>query len=306
MLHDVPLRARSGQRGRAGRVGRRPVRKSQGRPLRSAIKNPVSVDSLSAADAAFLYLERPILPLAIACVSVFDGVIPFDEFVASIESRLDLVPRFRQIVVAPRLSLGLPVWQDDRHFDIRRHIFPVTVDSPGGEAELEALAGRILSSVLDRRKPLWEIYVVDGLKDGRGALIFKLHHALADGVSAAHLQEILLDTNPGGSPVAKKRPERPPRRRVPDRTLGASIAGAVQNLLGTLIPAEAGALSLGESLLRGQARDGLKGLLRLLPELAASGERLPFNKPCGAERKFCWAEFDFAEVQHIRGGGGHS
>jgi diacylglycerol O-acyltransferase / wax synthase len=86
---------------------------------------------LSAVDAAFLYLERKEIPLHIASVGIFDGPIPFDEFAASIDSKLDLLPRYRQVAVAPPLNLGHPVWEDDPQFDIRRHIFHIRLRAPG-------------------------------------------------------------------------------------------------------------------------------------------------------------------------------
>ena len=238
------------------------------------------------------------MPLAIACVIIFDGPIPFDEFVASIASKLHRVPRYQQVVVMPPLNIGLPTWEDDPHFDIRRHIFRVTVDPPGGQAELEALAGRIFSRLLDRNKPLWEVYVVDGLKDGRGALIWRLHHALADGISGTRLLEVLLDQTPDGSPALRR-----PRHRPPQPSNGApadGISGVVNTTLDGLITAERGLLGFAQALLGDLKQEGSKGLLNLLPELLVSVERLPFNKPCGEGRKFCWAEFDMAEVQAIR------
>ena len=137
---------------------------------------------LSGADAAFLYLERKEIPLHIACVSVFEGAIPYDEFVANIDSKLHLIPRYRQIAVAPPFNIGYHTWEWDPNFDIHRHIFRVRLEPPGGEAELEALAGRIFSPLMDRSKPLWDIHVVEGLKGGRGALIPRVHHSLADGI----------------------------------------------------------------------------------------------------------------------------
>src|SRR5205807_2694530 len=131
---------------------------------------------LSAVDAAFLYLERKEIPLHIASVGIFDGPIPFDEFVSNIESKLDLIPRYRQIAVAAPLNLGHPVWEDDPKFDIRRHIFRTRLRAPGGEAQLEELAGRLLTPVMDRSKPLWDIHVIEGLKGGRGALLVRVHH----------------------------------------------------------------------------------------------------------------------------------
>lgn len=300
MLRHLPVSASPGRNGEATQGGGKATRRSRVGRGPMATKNPVSSHTLSATDAAFLYLERQDLPLAIASVCLFEGVIPFEEFVASVESKLDLVPRYRQIVVAPQLNLGLPTWQDDPNFDIRRHILQVSVDPPGGEAELERLVGRILSQVLDRRKPLWDIHVVEGLKNGRGAVIFRLHHALADGVSAARLQEVLLDPRPEGSPALPVARRSRSRLLRPPRSLTAAISGAFHGALGNLLGAEAGLLNLGENIFSNRMREGLKELLGLLPELAASTERLPFNKPCGGDRKFCWAEFNFADVEAIR------
>ena len=130
------------------------------------MKPPVLKRRLSGTDAAFLYLERREIPLHIAGVCIFEDEIPFDELVAALDSKLHLLPRYRQVVVDPPLYLGYPTWEDDPKFDIRRHIFHVRVEPPGGKAEFEALAGRILTQVMDRHKPLWDIHVVDGLEGG--------------------------------------------------------------------------------------------------------------------------------------------
>ncbi len=260
---------------------------------------PVGRSCLSPVDAAFLYLERKESPLHIASVSIFDGPIPFKEFVASIRSKLHLVPRYRQVAVIPAWNVGLPTWEDDQHFNIRRHIFRETLEAPGGEKELEALAGRILSSMLDRKKPLWDIHVVDGLKDGRGAIIWRMHHALADGISGTEIQKVMLDATPA-SPVASRKPRyRPARATAPGRTEDSIFHGLRSSFEG-LLALENGLLSFGQALLDDEKRNELTGLFKLLPELAASVERLPFNKPCSGERKFCWAEFSFADLQAVR------
>jgi len=255
---------------------------------------------LSPVDAAFLYLERPELPVSIASVSIFDGPIPFERFVASIQSKLTLVPRYRQKVVMPPYNLGLPFWEEDHDFDIRRHIFRVKLDRPGGDAQLEALAGRILSGLMDRSKPLWDIHVVDGLKGDRGALIWRLHHALADGVSGVGLLSVMLDSTPEGSRVVR-RPHlerRPPRPASPSLT--DAVTDMVQSTMDGLVAAEKGLFGFAQALVTGPMQNGLKELVGLLPELAESIERLPFNRPCGSERKFCWAEFDLGRVQAVR------
>ena len=219
------------------------------------------------------------MPLAIACVSIFDGPIPFDAFVASIASKLHQVPRYQQVVVTPPLNIDLPAWEDDPHFDIRRHIFRVAVDPPGGEAELEDLAGSIFSKLPRSQQAVVGIYVVEGLKDGRGALIWRLHHALADGISGLRLVEEFLDTSPDGSPALRK-----PRQRPTQPSNGApsdGISGVVHSTLGRLFATERGLLGFAQALLGDPKQEGSKSLLDVLPELLVSVERLPFNKPCG-------------------------
>jgi diacylglycerol O-acyltransferase len=254
---------------------------------------------LSPVDAAFLYLERKEIPLNIAGIAIFDGPIPFDQFVANIESKLDLLPRYRQIVVPPPLNIGHPAWEDDRDFDIRRHIFRIRLRAPGGDEQLEELGGRIFSQIMDRRKPLWDVHVVEGLKDGRGAIILRVHHSLADGVSGVGLIKIMLDASPHGSPPGPK-----PRRHKPappgNHSLTDAIGEALYSTLQSLIAAEACVLNISQALFSGQGQKGIEGLAAVLPELAASSDRLPFNKPCGGERKLCWTEIDFADVKAIR------
>lgn len=262
-------------------------------------KRPSLSRRMSGADAAFLYLERKEIPLNIASVAVFDSAIPFEEFVEAIDSKLHLVPRYLQIPVAPLLNIGHPTWEYDAHFDIRRHILQVRLDAPGGDAELETLAGRILSRLMDRNKPLWDIHVVDGLAHGRGALIVRVHHALADGVSGVALLKVMLDPTPEGSRAVRK-PRFRPEAAAPEDSLPYALGGAVQSMLENLLAAEVGILDFVQSLLSGTGRQGLQGFAGLLPELAASVERLPFNKPCGSDRRFCWTEFDLGKVQAIR------
>ena len=255
---------------------------------------------LSGADAAFLYLERKEIPLHIAGVLIFDGAIPFEEFVARIDSRLHLIPRYRQIAVLPPYNVGYPTWEFDPGFDIRRHMFQTHLDPPGGEAELQALAGRILSPLMDRGKPLWDIHVVDGLKDGRGALIVRVHHSLADGVAGAALLQVLLDPSPEGSPSVPPPRVRAPRPPAAGHSLTDAISGAVRGSLENLIMAEAGILDLAHGLFTERMQKGLQGLMGLLPELAVPIQRLPFNKPCSGDRLFCWTEVSLADVQAVR------
>ena len=266
-------------------------------------KPPVLSRRLSGSDAAFLYLERKEIPLNIACVALFDGPLPFREFVANIDSKLDLIPRYRQLAVPPPFNIGYPAWEPDPRFDIRRHIFPVRLEAPGGEAQLEALAARLLSQVLDRSKPLWEIHVVDGLKDGRGALIARIHHALADGVAGAALVKIMLDPTPEGSHVVRQAGRKSsPKAAAPpaEHSLVEQLGGAIQSALENAVAAEAGLLQMADALLGDQGKSALQDLAALLPEWLQPPERFVFNKPCSGDRKFVWAEAEFSHVQAIR------
>lgn len=264
------------------------------------MKKQVPSRSFSPVDAAFLHLERKEIPMHIASVCVFDGPIPFQDFVANVESKLHLIPRYRQIPVVPSWNLGLPNWEDDLHFDILRHIVPVTLDPPGGDTELQALAGRIFSQLLDRNKPLWDMHVVDGLKDGRGAIILRVHHALADGASGTELMKTLFEATPSASPSGPVPRYRPRRTPVKEATLADGLFGAMNSALGGLLAFEAGLLDFAKAALSNEKQSGIRELIELAPEFAASAERLPFNKPCTGERTFCWTEFDLKDVQTIR------
>jgi len=264
------------------------------------MSEPVPTSNFSATDAAFLYLERKEVPLHIASVCIFDGPIPFKKFVASVMSRLPLVPRYLQIPVLQPWNLGFPTWQDDPDFDVYNHVIPVSLAAPGDVAELEELAGHILSELLDRNKPLWDIHVVDGLKDGRGALIWRVHHSLADGVSGSELMKIMMDPTAEGRVFKRKPRQRGRRSAAKPVSLANEISGAVNSALGSLLGLEADLLAFTKHLLGSADQTALKKLVELFPEYTASVERLPFNKPCTGARKFCWTEWDLTEVQAIR------
>src|SRR5690242_10299524 len=130
--------------------------------MRAALEN----DRLSWGDALFLYLEREGMPLNIASVSIFDGAIPLDDSRIFVESKLPLIPRYRQRVAVPAFHLGLPVWEFDPEFDIANHVKEVRLKH-GTDAELKAVTGKILSQLMDRRRPLWDYTIVQGLKGNR-------------------------------------------------------------------------------------------------------------------------------------------
>src|SRR5919106_118432 len=167
----------------------------------SRSKGGVAMDRLRPLDASFLHLEDDVNHMHIGSVGIFEGPPPgYDELVGTVAGRLALVPRYRQKVAMVPLSLGRPVWVDDPHFNVEYHVRHTALPEPGGEPELARLVGRVMSQRLDRSKPLWEIWMAEGLEDGRWAMVSKVHHCLVDGVSGAELLAVLLDLSPDVSP----------------------------------------------------------------------------------------------------------
>jgi diacylglycerol O-acyltransferase len=173
------------------------------------------VERLSGLDASFLYFETPSMHMHVAMTAIFDpstmeGGYEFPKIKAFIESRLHLVPPFRRRIVEVPFRLNHPIWVEDPDFDLDYHIRRIGAPSPGGHEELAEMAAQIASTPLDRSRPLWELYVVEGLADGNIGVVTKMHHCAVDGVSGAELMVNLFDLEPGGRVLD------PPEPRVPE------------------------------------------------------------------------------------------
>jgi diacylglycerol O-acyltransferase / wax synthase len=159
-------------------------------------------ERLTPLDASFLYLERPVMHMHVAGLSVLDpstrsdGRLRFEDVERVFAARLHMAPRLRQKVKMVPYGLTLPVWVDDAAFDLDFHLRRAALPSPGGRVELSQQIQRILSRPLDRSKPLWELYVIEGLEDGQVATLMKVHHAMVDGLSGMHLTAALFDLSP--------------------------------------------------------------------------------------------------------------
>ena len=207
-------------------------------------------EPLSTLDAMFLYLESPRTPMHAGSIAIFEGetfeglggVTLIDAIRGEIERRLDVVPKLRRRVRFPRAGPGGPVWVDDVAFDIAHHVRLVALPRPGTESELLELSAGLLSVPLDRAHPLWELWVVEGLYEGRMALVEKVHHALADGLASVELASVLLDferhPGPVRAPVSPWVPYPEPREAtIVGRDLGRRATGpwrAGMSLLNTL------------------------------------------------------------------------
>jgi WS/DGAT/MGAT family acyltransferase len=153
----------------------------------------ITTERLSALDAEFLHLEDGLAHMHVAGVSVFDGPAPtIDDLRRLLTAKLHLIPRYRQRVRFAPLALGRPVWQDDPHFNLEYHLRHTALPPPGADADLCRLMGRLMSQPLDRNRPLWEAWMVEGLPEGRWCVISKIHHCMVDGISGVELLTVLL------------------------------------------------------------------------------------------------------------------
>jgi diacylglycerol O-acyltransferase len=259
----------------------------------------VSQDRLSALDETFLHLERDGAHMHVASTVIFDGPAPdYDEFLEHLESRLHLVPRFRQRLRFVPFGLNRPVWEDDPHLNLRYHVRHTSLPPPGGEDQLRTLAARIFSQRLDRSKPLWELWVVEGLKGGRFAIVGKSHHCLVDGVSGVDITTVLYDTEPQPSvPPDPGGPWLPKPQRSEADLAAEALLDRFAN------PAE---LAQGvASLVRGprEVAERATGALGAVTELAGAGmgaPSSPLNVPIGPHRRFAWVQGDLDEFKRIK------
>jgi len=206
---------------------------------------------LSTQDASFLYFEREEAPLHIGSIAVLEGDLSYERLLEAISNKLHLIPRYLQRAVPVPFNVAHPTWEWDPEFDIRRHIKEVTIEEPGSDSQLTTLAAHLFAPMLDREKPLWEMYLVHGLERGRSAIVSKVHHCLVDGVSGIELLMIVFDVSP--NPIFVQ----PPEREVPPPIPGpaALLADAVwDNLADGIDRAAELQRTLVESALEGDAR----------------------------------------------------
>lgn len=276
-------------------------------------------ETLSFGDALFLYLERQGMPINVASVCVFQGLITFDKFTEFIASKLPLIPRYLQRVVTPPFDLGVPTWQYDPEFDIANHVRHVVLKR-GTELELKNVTARLLSKNMDRARPLWDLTLVTGLKGERSAVIARVHHCLVDGVAGVALMNVIMDPSPVAPALPRNRPFTPPPPRDSATMLLdgfiTSVFSSVQRVLSAqadvLSVAQRVAASFGEQ--TGQAHppatNGFNGdnsqmprleeLSRLLPEILAPTQRLPFNKVYVGPQRFSWTEVLLDEIKAVK------
>ncbi len=263
-----------------------------------AMSSPSWHERLSALDAAFLYMEDRNAHMHVGGLCVFDGPPPsHGELLQHVESRLAAVPRYRQRLAFVPLGQGRPVWVDDAQFDLEYHVRRTALPAPGGESELRRLTSRLLSQRLDRDKPLWELWCVEGLEEGRFALVSKTHHCMIDGISGVDIATVLLDrTRATGSQVltAPWRPRPAPSGRE-------LLLDSVRHQLTHPLEVARDALR-GSAQARRQLGEIVLGALPML-KLAGMG-RAPassLNQPIGPHRRFETVRLDLGRVRRVKG-----
>ena len=264
------------------------------------MQGPQQGDRLSWGDTVFLHLEREGMPLNVACLCVFEGAISFDDCVQFVESKLPLIPRYLKRVVPAVLGIGLPTWEYDPTFDIHNHLHELTLKH-GTDTELKTLAGKILSTVMNREHPLWDMTLVHGLKGNRSGLIFRLHHCLADGIAGVGIMNVLMDS----SPVAPRLPKRKLRLQIPrpHDFWGSITNGCVDSfseLSKRVLAALADVSSMAERFATSGGNVATDEFTQLLPELSASTERVRFNVFYRGPQKFACAEVPLAEIKAVK------
>lgn len=256
---------------------------------------------MSAFDAGFLYFEKPNAPLGIGCVAVLRGSISQPELIRHLDERLQAIPRYRERAVPAPLSLAHPSWLPDPRFDVRNHVQRAALPWPGSEAELCEAVGQLFARPLERSRPLWETQLLEGLSDGRSALVQRVHHCMVDGVAGTGILDALLDPNgaQGGErprsfaddPEAGRLP--PPIQRL-GRAVSDSTVAALhrsRQLLGVL--QHPGQLA--------QMAEPAREVIRwVLSHALDAPSRMPWNEPIGPRRSVGFTRFSLEDARVIR------
>lgn len=261
------------------------------------------VQLLGPVDTAFFYVDSPQTPMNLGALTVFEGKIDFTEFKLLIDSRIHRAPLYQKRVIQPPLNIGQPAWMPDPNFCIDRHLFRVKLTAPGSDEQLRVMAGRLVSGMLDRDKPLWEIHFIEGLEGDRTALLFKIHHCMVDGLSAVELFTLLLDISPGTS----QRDERPdyeaPKLPGSPRLVVDSLRRDLPHKVRMLnkLSHDLGFLGsvLGD---KEKRRKTFVGIANLINDNLRPIKKLRINGNNSGRITLAWAEFSLQEIHAIRAG----
>jgi diacylglycerol O-acyltransferase len=257
------------------------------------------LDRLTAVDASFLSNETSTSHMHVGAILIFEGPPPlYTDLVEHVRGRLRLVPRFRQRLAVPPLEAGRPLWVDDVNFNLTYHIRHTGLPEPGGEDELKRLAGRVFSQQLDRSKPLWELWLVQGLERDRFAILTKTHHAMVDGVSGVDIATVLFDLEPVPQP-AEAADDWTPRPEPSTSDLVARAATDFASAPLKLGERAVEAIRNPETTAR-KVGEAVEGLGEFVGALADPAPDVPLNQEIGPHRRFVWARSELATFKRIK------
>jgi diacylglycerol O-acyltransferase / wax synthase len=258
-------------------------------------------DRLSVLDTSFLNLESGTTHMHVGGISVFEGPpLECDALLRHVEERLHLVPRYRQKIAWPGMELGRPLWVDDPCFNLEYHVRHTALPRPGTRDQLRNLAARVFSQQLDRSKPLWEMWLVEGLEDDRFAIISKTHHALIDGMSGVDILAMLFDVT--REPREVEPPERPwqPAPRPSDLQLKAESAVEVATRPAR-VALGAASRALHPRKTVGDVLEGAKGIRDILVKPALSpAPTTPLQVSTSSHRRIAWISHDLDDFKAIK------
>ena len=257
-------------------------------------------DRLTGLDASFLHIEDASSHMHVAGVMLFEGPPPpYDELLEAFERRLPLVPRYRQRLAFVPLGQGRPRWVDDPHLNLRYHVRSTALPSPGSERQLKDLAGRVFSQQLDRDKPLWEVWLVEGLEEDRFAVLSKTHHALVDGISGVDIMSVLFDTSP--QPATPTDPgDRWLPRPLPSRAQLLAEALVERTTIPAEIVRSVKAIFRGPRRVAEGVRDAAVGVGAMAWAGLNAAPASPYNRSIGPHRRFTWVRADLRDIRAIK------
>jgi WS/DGAT/MGAT family acyltransferase len=257
------------------------------------------LDRLSSTDVSFLTNESSSSHMHVGAIMIFEGPAPgYDDLLEHVRSRLHLVPRFRQKLAFPPVQAGRPFWVDSPNLNLEYHVRHSALPAPGSEEQLRRMAARVFSQQLDRSKPLWELWLVQGLTRNRFALVTKTHHAVVDGVSGVDIATVLFDLNPVPEP-AEPHISWAPSPEPSGATLLAK--GAEDVLRAPLMAAQRleRALQHPERAAR-QVRDAVEAVGEVGWNFANPAPKVPLNVEIGSHRRFVWVRSDLDHFKRVK------
>jgi WS/DGAT/MGAT family acyltransferase len=257
------------------------------------------LDRLTAVDASFLTNEKSNAHMHVGAILIFEGPPPrYVDLVEHVRGRLQQVPRFRQRLVVPPLEAGRPLWADDVNFNLTYHIRHTALPQPGGEEELKRLAGRVFSQQLDRSKPLWEMWLAQGLERDRFAILTKTHHAMVDGISGVDIGTVLFDLEPVPEPAEVE------DDWVPQKEPGTTelVARGISDVVAAPVKLAERAVDAvrNPELTAKKLAEAAEGIGEIISAFADPAPDVPLNVDIGPHRRYVWARSELATFKRIK------